>query len=79
MTISTAPIEILVIADHVSLLYDFLNGATLVQKIVTSSVFSVTEILVIEDRKLDNIFLHVAFKSQSLLKSTGDQTGSDTN
>jgi hypothetical protein len=52
---------------------------TLTQKIVASSVFPVTEILAIEDRKFNNTFLHVAFVSQSLLKSTGDQTGFDTN
>jgi hypothetical protein len=28
---------------------------------------------------LNITFLHVAFKLQSLLKSIGDQTGSDTN
>jgi hypothetical protein len=37
-----------------------------------SSVFLVTEILVIEDYKLDNTFFHVAFGSQSFLKSTSD-------
>jgi hypothetical protein len=52
---------------------------TLAQEIVASSVFPVTEILAIEDHKLDSTFLHVPFRSQSLLKSTGDQTGSDTN
>jgi hypothetical protein len=67
------------IRDHVRLLNDLPNDATLAHKIVTSSVFSVTEILVIEDHKLNNTFLHVAFGSQSLLKSTSDQTGSDTN
>jgi hypothetical protein len=44
-----------------------------------SSVFPVTKILAIENHKLDNIFLHVAFESQSLLKPISDQTGSDTN
>jgi hypothetical protein len=44
-----------------------------------NSVFSVTEIIVIKDHKLNNTFLHVAFGSQSLLKSTGDQTDSDIN
>jgi hypothetical protein len=58
---------------------DLPNGATLTQKIVASSVFPVIEIIVIEDHKLNNTFLHVAFRSQSMLKSTGDQTGSDTN
>jgi hypothetical protein len=66
------------IRDHVCLLDDLSNGATLAQKIVASLVFPVTEILAIEDHKLNNTFLHVAFRSQSLLKP-GDQTGSDTN
>jgi hypothetical protein len=65
--------------DHVSLLDDLQNGATLAQKIVVSSIFSVTEIPAIETHKLNNTFLHVAFGSQSLLKPTGDQTGSNTN
>jgi hypothetical protein len=67
------------VGDHVHLLDDLSNGVTLAQEIVVSSVFSVTEILTIEDHKLDDTFLHVAFRSQSLLKPTGDQTGSDTN
>jgi hypothetical protein len=67
------------IRDHVRLLDDLLNGATLAQEIIASSVFSVTEILDIEDHNLNNTFFHVAFGSQSLLKPTGDQTGSDTN
>jgi hypothetical protein len=67
------------IRDHVRLLDDVPNGATLAQKIVESLVFPVTEILAIEDHKLDSTFLHVAFRSQSLLKPTGDQTDSDTN
>jgi hypothetical protein len=67
------------VGDHVRLLDDLPNGATLAQKIVASSIFPVTEILVIEDNKLNNTFLHVAFRSQSLLKVTGDQTGSDNN
>ncbi len=67
------------IGDHVCHLDDLPNGVTLAQKIVASSVFPVTEILVIEDHKLNSTFLHVAFRSQSLLKPTGDQTGSDTN
>jgi hypothetical protein len=52
---------------------------TLTQKIVMSSVLSIIEILVIEDQKLDNTFLHVAFGSQNLLKPTSDQNGFDTN
>jgi hypothetical protein len=67
------------IRDHVRLLNDLPNGATLAQKIVVSLVFTVTEILAIEDHKLNNTFLHVAFGSQSMLKPTSDQTGSYTN
>jgi hypothetical protein len=59
--------------------YDLLNSTTLAQEIVVSLVFPVTEILTIENDKLDSTFLHVAFRSQNLLKPTGDQTGSDTN
>jgi hypothetical protein len=46
--------------------------------IVASSVLPITEIFAIEDHKLDNTFLHVAFRSQSLLNPISDQTGSDT-
>jgi hypothetical protein len=60
-------------------MYDLSNGVTLAQKIVASSIFLVTEILVIEDHKLNITFLRVAFGSQSLLKPTDDQTSSDTN
>jgi hypothetical protein len=67
------------VGDHVRLLDDLPNGVTLAQKIVASSVFSVTKILAIEDHELDSTLLHVVFRSQSLLKTTGDQTGSDTN
>jgi hypothetical protein len=67
------------VGDHVRFLTDLPNGVTLAQKIVASSIFSVTKILVIEDHKLKNTFLHVVFMSQSLLKSTGDQTDSDIN
>jgi hypothetical protein len=67
------------IGDHVRLLDDLSNGVTMAQKIVASLIFPVIKILTIEDHKLNNNFLHVAFESQSLLKSTGDQTGSDTN
>jgi hypothetical protein len=49
------------------------------QEIVVSSVFPITENLAIENDKLRSTFLHVAFRSQILLKPTGDQTGSDTN
>jgi hypothetical protein len=39
----------------------------------------VTKILTIEHHKLENTFLHVSFRSQSLLKPTSDQTCFDTN
>jgi hypothetical protein len=65
--------------DRVRLLHDLPNSTTLAQKIVASSVFPVTEILAIKDHKLNSTFLYVAFGSQSLLKSTSDQIGSDTN
>jgi hypothetical protein len=52
---------------------------TLTQEIGVSSVFPVTEILTIENHQLDITFLYVTFRSQSLLKPTGDQTDSDTN
>jgi hypothetical protein len=65
--------------DHVRLLDDLPNSKTLTQEIVASSVFPVTEILAIENDKLDITFLHVTFGSQSLLKPTGDQTDSNTN
>jgi hypothetical protein len=67
------------IGDHVRLLDDLPNGAALTQKIVVSLIFPVTEILAIKDHKLNSTFLHTAFRSQSLLKLTSDQTGSDTN
>jgi hypothetical protein len=65
--------------DHVRLLYDLPNGATLAQKIVASLGLPIIKILVIEDHKLDNTFLHVAFGLESLLESISDQTGSDIN
>jgi hypothetical protein len=67
------------IGDHISLLDDLPNGAALAQEIVVGSVLPVTENLAIEDHKLNITFLHIGFRSQSLLKSTGDQTSSDTN
>jgi hypothetical protein len=67
------------IGDHVRLLDDLPYGVTLAQEIVVSSVYLVTEIIAIEDHKLNNTFLHVVFRPQSLLRPTGDQTGSDTN
>jgi hypothetical protein len=65
--------------DHVRLLDDLPNGTTLTQEIVASSVFSVIKIIIIKDHKLNNTILHVTFGSQSLLKPTSDQTGSDIN
>jgi hypothetical protein len=67
------------IGDHVRLLDDLPNGETLAQEIVVGSVLTITEILAIENNKLHSSFLHVAFGSESLLKPTSDQTGSDTN
>jgi hypothetical protein len=51
---------------------DLSNGTTLAQELVASSIFPVTEILTIENDKLHNIFLPIAFGSQSLLKPTSD-------
>jgi hypothetical protein len=62
--------------DHIRLLYDLPNGTTLTQEIVASSVFLVIKILATEHHRLNSTFLHVTFRSQSLLKPTGDQTGS---
>jgi hypothetical protein len=65
--------------DHILPLDNLSNSTTLTQKIVVSSVLPITKILTIEDNKLHNTFLYVAFGSQSLLKPTSDQTASDTN
>jgi L-rhamnose isomerase len=65
--------------DHVRLLDDLPNGMTLAQKIVVSSFFSATKILNLENHKLDSTFLQVVFRSQSMLKLTSDQAGSDIN
>jgi hypothetical protein len=65
--------------DDVCFLYDLPNGTTLAQEIVASSVFPITEILAIEENELHDIVLHVTFGSQSLLRTTSDLTGSDTN
>jgi hypothetical protein len=51
----------------------------LAQEIIAGSVLPITEIITIENDKLHNTFLHVAFGSQSLLKPISDQTDSDTN
>jgi hypothetical protein len=60
-------------------MYNLPNSTALAQKIVASYVFSVTEILAIENHKLNDTFLHVTFGSQSLLKPTSDQIGYDIN
>jgi hypothetical protein len=52
---------------------------TLAQEIVASLTFPVTKILTIKNDMLHITFPHVTFGSQSLLKPTSDQTGSDTN
>jgi hypothetical protein len=65
--------------DHVRLMYDLPDGTPLTQKIVVSSILPITKILVIEDHKLYDTFLHVVLGSQSLLKSTSDQICFDTN
>jgi hypothetical protein len=44
-----------------------------------STVVPITEIITIEDNKLHDTFLHVAFRSQRMLRITSDQTGSNTN
>jgi hypothetical protein len=67
------------IKDHIRLLYDLPSGAALAQEIVAGLVLSITEIFTIENDKLHSTFLHVAFGSQSLLKPTSDQIGSNTN
>jgi hypothetical protein len=51
----------------------------LAQEIVADSVLSITKILTIENDKLHSTFLHAAFRSQSMLKLTSDQTGYETN
>jgi hypothetical protein len=60
------------IQDHIHLLDDLLNGVALAQEIVAGSVLPITKIIAIENDKLQNTFLHVAFGSQSLLKPTID-------
>jgi hypothetical protein len=65
--------------DHVHLLYDLPDSMSLTQKIVASSVLPITEILAIEDHKFYDTFLHVAFRPQSLLEPTSDQTSSNIN
>jgi hypothetical protein len=63
--------EILIIEDH--------KLDSTFKEIVVSSILPITEILIIEDHKLDSTFFHVAFGSQSMLKPTSNQTGSNTN
>jgi hypothetical protein len=58
---------------------DLQNSTSLSQKIVVNSIFSIIEILTVEDQKFYDTFLHVAFESQNMLKLTNDQTDSDTN
>jgi hypothetical protein len=58
--------------DHVPCLYDLPNGMTLAQHVVPRLVPPITKIFTIENQKLDNAFLHVAFRSQSLLRITSD-------
>jgi hypothetical protein len=60
-------------------MYDLPNGTTLAQEIVASPFFPIIEILGIEDNELHGTFLYAAFESQSLLRTTSDLTGSDTN
>jgi hypothetical protein len=62
-----------------SLQDDLANSMTLAQTIVASLIFPVNQILTIENHMFCGTFLHVTFGSQSLLKPTSDQTGSDTN
>jgi hypothetical protein len=52
---------------------------SLAQQVVPCSVIPITKIFTIENHKLDDTFLHIAFGSQSLLRITSDQTYSDTN
>jgi hypothetical protein len=64
---------------HVYLLYDLSNSTTLTRKIVVSLVLPIIKILAIKDHKIYYTFFHAVFGSQSLLKPTSDQTGSDNN
>jgi hypothetical protein len=65
--------------DDVCFLYDLPKGTTLDQEIIVSPIFSITEILAIEDNELHDTFLQVAFGSQSRLRTTSDLTHYDTN
>jgi hypothetical protein len=53
------------IGDHVCLLDDLSNGVALAQEIVAGPVLPIIEILAIENDKLHNTFLYVAFRKQS--------------
>jgi hypothetical protein len=61
------------------IVYDLSNDTTMAQKIVASLILPIMKIIVIEDHKFDNTFLHVVFRSQSLLEKISDQIGSDIN
>jgi hypothetical protein len=61
------------------LLNNLPDDTTFTQEIVASPIFLVTKILIIEEHKLYDTFLHIAFGSQSLLRTMSDLTGSDTN
>jgi hypothetical protein len=65
--------------DHIPHLYDLPNCTSLAQQVVSCLVLPITEIFIIENHKLDGAFLHVAFRSQSLLRTPSDLTSSDTN
>jgi hypothetical protein len=65
--------------DDACFLYDLSNGMAFAQEIVVGQVFPITEILIIEDNEIHDTFLHIAFGSQNLLRTTSDLTGSDTN
>jgi hypothetical protein len=54
------------------------DDRTLAQEIVASPIFPIIEILAIENHKLNDTFLYVAFVSQNLLRTTSDLTGSDS-
>jgi hypothetical protein len=60
-------------------MYDLPNSMTLAQEIVVNLIFLVTKILAIETHELDITFLHVAFRSQILLKPTSEKICSETN
>jgi hypothetical protein len=65
--------------DNVPCLYDLPNSTSLAQQVVPCLVLPITKIFAIENHKLDNAFLDVSFGLQSLLMTTSDLTGFDTN